>query len=75
MEGDRPEKQMYVGMEGSRELGQERAERVRWEGQLLFARDQRWSGHLGVVLELKPSPLPCRLCGPGEKYLPMPWFH
>ena len=59
MEGDRPEKQMYVGLEGSRELGQERAERVRWEGQLLFARDQRWSGHLGVVLELtetKPHP-------------------
>lgn len=55
-------------MEGSRELGQERAERVRWGGQLVFARDQRWSGHLGMVLELKPGSLPCRLYGPGEKY-------
>ena len=69
MDGDRPKREMWAGgMEGSRELGQGSAERVRWGGQLVFARDQRWSGHLGMVLELKPGSLPCRLYGPGEKY-------
>ena len=36
MEDGRPKKEMCVGMEGSRALGQERAQRVRWEGQLML---------------------------------------